>query len=335
MSRIRTYCQSLRTDNALFNATYIVLLFTMALLPFTTWFMWPIGILLLILWAAQGDWRGKWTHFKANDGIPYGLFLLAICLIPISGLFYSVQMNYAWRTLECYLWFFIAPLVILTISRDLLTKRHIQLLLVVFSASVLAHILVLFAHGLYLFHQTGDTVYLYYSTFSFLRHPTYVSLYTTFAYLIILTYLIDNHNIIKIKTKILLYFVEAILLVGVFFLYSRAGIITLVAVHLPIAVYAVHKRKAEWKWMLLIFIAMAVLFTLLMTTDFMPINRFKEPKYKLEDGRAGEKTCDRRLILWQADWERCVDTGFHPGSTAATGVASHGEFSFAIWQAVF
>ena len=161
MSRIRTYCQSLRTDNALFNATYIVLLFTMALLPFTTWFMWPIGILLLILWAAQGDWRGKWAHFKANDGIPYGLFLLAICLIPISGLFYSVQMNYAWRTLECYLWFFIAPLVILTISRDLLTKRHIQLLLVVFSASVLAHILVLFAHGLYLFHQTGDTVYLY------------------------------------------------------------------------------------------------------------------------------------------------------------------------------
>ena len=307
MSRIRTYCQSLRTDNALFNATYIVLLFTMALLPFTTWFMWPIGILLLILWAAQGDWRGKWAHFKANDGIPYGLFLLAICLIPISGLFYSVQMNYAWRTLECYLWFFIAPVVILTISRDLLTKRHIQLLLVVFSASVLAHILVLFAHGLYLFHQTGDTVYLYYSTFSFLRHPTYVSLYTTFAYLIILTYLIDNHNISKIKTKVLLYFVEAILLVGVFFLYSRAGIITLVAVHLPIAVYAVHKRKAEWKWMLLIFIAMAVLFTLLMTTDFMPINRFKEPKYKLEDGRAGEKTSDRRLILWQAGWEAAVE----------------------------
>ncbi len=40
-------------------------------------------------------------------------------------------------------------------------------------------------------------------------------------------------------------------------------------------------------------------------------------------------------LFWQADWGRCVDTGFHPGSTAATGVASHGEFSFAIWQAVF
>ena len=307
MSSLRTYLLSLRTGNALFNVMFVILLLTVALLPFTTWFMWPTAILLLILWAAQGDWRGKWADFKANDGIPYGIFLLAICLIPISGLFYSDHMNYAWRTLECYLWFLIAPLILLSTSRNLLTKKHIRLILAVFCASVLLHILVLFAHGIYLTLKTGDSTYLYYSTFSYLRHPTYVALYTTFAYLVILVHLIDNHNSIKLGRKIFLYLVEALLLTGVFCLYSRAGIITLVAVHLPIAVYAVHKRKAEWKWMLLVFIAIAVLFTLLMTTDIMPINRFTEPKYTLEKESEPAKTSDVRLILWQAGWEAAVE----------------------------
>jgi O-antigen ligase len=307
MNNAVPYRQLLHTGNALFNASFILMALALVLLPFTTWFMWPIAVLLVILWAAQGNWRGKWADFKANDGIPYGLFLLGICLIPITGLFYSDNMNFAWHQVDCDLWFLIAPLIILTTSRNLLTKKHIHFLLGLFSASAFVHILVLFAHGIFLFFKTGDSTYLYYSTFSFLRHPTYVAMYTTFAYLIILVFLIDNHDIIKIWRKIFLYLAEAVMLTGVFCLYSRAGIITLVAVHIPIAIYAVHKRKAEWKWMLLVFIVIAVLFTLLMTTDFMPINRFKEPKYTLEKETNPTKTSDVRLILWQAGWEAAVE----------------------------
>ena len=307
MNNALPYRQLLHTGNPLFNISFILMALALVLLPFTTWFMWPIGVLLIILWAAQGNWRDKWADFKANDGIPYGLFLLGICLIPIFGLFYSDNMNLAWHQVECYLWFLIAPLVILTTSRNLLTKNHIHFLLGLFAASALVHILVLFAHGIFLFFKTGDSTYLYYSTFSFLRHPTYVAMYTTFAYLIILVYLIDNHDIIKIWRKIFLYLAEAVMLIGVFCLYSRAGIITLVAVHIPIAIYAVHKRKAEWKWMLLVFIVIAVLFTLLMTTNFMPINRFKEPKYTLEKENKPTKTSDVRLILWQLSWKAAVE----------------------------
>ena len=307
MNNFATYCQSLRTSDKYFNASFIILLLAMATIPFTTFLMWPLGILLMLLWIAQGQWHAKWANFKANDGIPYGIFLFLICLIPIFGLLNSDNQAYAWRTFECYIWFFIAPAILLTTSRNLLTKKHIQLLFGVFSASVLLHILILFGHGIYMASTTSDTSYLYYSTFSFLRHPTYVALYTTFAYLLILVYLIDNHNFINTKRKLALYLVEVTLLVGVFCLYSRAGIITLVAVHLPIAVYAVHKRKSEWKWMLLVFIAIAVLFTLLMTTDIMPINRFTEPKYTLEKDSTNTKSSDVRLILWQAGWEAAVE----------------------------
>ena len=67
MNSLRAYVQSLRTPDRLFNASFLLLTLTMALLPFTVYWMWPIGILLVILWAALGDWRGKWENFKAND----------------------------------------------------------------------------------------------------------------------------------------------------------------------------------------------------------------------------------------------------------------------------
>ncbi len=283
------------------------MILALASLPFTTYLMWPIAILLVVLWVAQGDWRGKWENFKANDGIPYGFFLFGICLIPLTGLLNSEHMNYAWSTVECYLWFLIAPLILLTTLRQLLTNNHIRTLLVVFCISTCLHLLVLYVHGIYMTSKTGDTTFLYYSTFSFLRHPTYVSLYATFAYLLILVYLIDNHSGIKLTNRILLYVVELVLLLSVFLLYSRAGIITLVAVHLPIAVYAVHKRKAEWKWMLLVFVLLVALFSWLMTTDMMPKNRFTDTKYKLENKKSDETNSDRRLILWQAGWQAAVE----------------------------
>ncbi len=307
MNKFTAYCQSLRTDDKLFNVSFLLMIPMVALLPFTTYFMWPIGILLMLLWIAQGHWREKWANFKANDGIPYGIFLLGICLIPLLGLLNSTHQNYAWRTVECYLWFLIAPTILLTISRNLLTKKHIHLLLALFTASTLLHILILFGHGLYQFATTGDNTYFYYSSFSFLRHPTYVALYTTFAYVLILVYLIDHHDTTTPLQKITLYIVDAVLLVGVFCLYSRAGIITFILIHLPLSLYAVHKRRADWKAMLFVISLIAGLFVILMTTDIAPKNRFTESKYTLEKDSTNTKHSDVRLIIWQASWEAAVE----------------------------
>lgn len=307
MNSALTYLKSLRSGNRLFDATFILLGLTMLILPFTTWLMWPTGVLLVILWLAQGDWRGKWANFKANDGFPYGLFLLSVCLIPITGLFFSDNMGYAWLTVECYLWFFIAPLIILTTSRKLLTKRHIHFLLALFSISVTVNILVLLTHGIFMAAKTGDSSYLYYEYFSFLRHSSYVAMYTTFAYLIILLYLINNREVISVKRTIALYVTQFILVVGVFCLYSRAGIIVLVIVHIPVAIYAMRKRRTEWKWMLLTVCVVTTLLTLLLTTHILPENRFTDSKYTLEIDETSEKKSEVRPILWQASWEAAVE----------------------------
>lgn len=278
----------------------------MALLPFTTYLMWPFGILLMLLWIAQGQWRAKWENFKANDGIPYGIFLLAICLIPIFGLINSTHQAYAWRTVECYLWFFIAPVILLTTSRKLLTRKHIHLLLGVFATSVLLHIIVLFAHGIFMAVKTGDNSYLYYSTFSFLRHPTYVALYTTFAYILFFLYIFENKINLPTPKKALLFVAAAVLLIGVFCLYSRAGILTFIIIHLPLGIYVIHRRKSAWKGMLLIFSLIVGMFIILMTTHIAPENRFLEPKYTMDEN-GEKKTSDARIVIWQAAWEAAVE----------------------------
>lgn len=279
----------------------------MALLPFTTYLMWPFGILLMLLWIVQGKWRAKWENFKANDGIPYGIFLFAICLIPILGLLNSTNQAYAWRTVECYLWFLFAPLILLTVSRKLLTRKHIHLLLGIFVTSVLLHIIVLFAHGIFMTVRTGDNSYLYYSTFSFIRHPSYVAMYTTFAYSLLFVYITEHHDTLSQKKKNILCVAAGILLLGVFFLYSRAGIITFIILHFPLAIYAVHKRKANWKAILFVISLVIGIFIMQITSLIAPKNRFAEFKYSMEQDSSDNKGKDARLILWQASWEAAVD----------------------------
>ena len=84
MNKLHSYFLSLKTSDPYFNVSYILMMLMMALLPFTTFFMWPIGVLLMLIWAFQGNWREKWENFKTNDGIPYGFFLLGITMKNFS-----------------------------------------------------------------------------------------------------------------------------------------------------------------------------------------------------------------------------------------------------------
>ena len=149
MNSNATYLQELRTDNAFFNASFLLMALAMLLLPFTTWFMWPIGVLLMTLWVCQWNWREKWKNFKANDGIPYGIFLLGICLIPLLGFINSENMPAAWSTLEAYIWFLFAPLIFLTTSAKTWKRQHFDVLLSLFVIGAAADLVCLFLFGIY------------------------------------------------------------------------------------------------------------------------------------------------------------------------------------------
>ena len=271
----------------------------MALLPITTFFMWPIGITLLVLWICPWNWREKWENFKQNDGIPYGFFLLCICLIPILGFIGSTNKPIAWRTFECHLWFFIAPLVFLTTSSKHWTNKHISTLFILFATSEIVLLLFFLIRGILNIIATGDSWYMYSDMFCYNYHHAYVALYTTLVYILIFHYLTENSHCITTKRKVFLYAIEVLLAVSIFFLYSRAGILIFLFMHLLWSGYAIYRKPSRWIPISGVFLFVFALFAVMITHS--PTNRFTEHNLNLKE-KSDDET-DPRLIIWQATWE--------------------------------
>ena len=303
MNRLSTYWQSLRTPDVYFNISYALMMLMMTLLPITVFFMWPIGVALMVLWICQWNWREKWENFKQNDGIPYGFFLLGICLIPILGFLKSTNMPVAWRTFECHIWFFFTPLLFLTTSAKLWSKRHISILFVLFSVSEVALLLFFFIRGILKTIEADNLGFMFSDIYCYYYHHAYVALYATFVYILIFYYLTKNSHRISIKRKAVLYATALFLAVSILFLYSRAGILIFLFMHLLWSCYAIHRKPSRWKPIVGVLILVFALFGILIAKS--PTNRFTEHDMSMRE--KNDEATDPRLIIWQATWDGIVE----------------------------
>lgn len=305
MNKLSTYWSSLRTPDVYFNISYVVMMFMMALLPITTFFMWPIGVTLMIIWVFQWNWREKWENFKQNDGIPYGIFLLSICLIPLLGFINSTNKPIAWRTFECHLWFFFTPFIFLTSSSKTWTRKHINILLILFSAGEIALLVFFFLRGIYRTFDNGDIGYMFNNIFCFNKHHAYVSLYATFVYILIFHYITENSHIIPTKRKILLYATAIFLTISIFCAYSRSGILIFLFMHLLLSGYAIYRKPSRWKYFIgLIFLIISIFSILILLA---PTNRFTEYNMSIQQNKESNKVTEGRLIIWQAAWDASIE----------------------------
>ena len=303
MNKLHSYFLSLKTSDPYFNVSFILMMLMMALLPFTTFFMWPIGVLLMLIWAFQGNWREKWENFKTNDGIPYGFFLLGICLIPLLGFINSENMPIAWRTFECYIWFFFTPFIFLTTSPKIWKKQHFNVLLALFSIGELLYLAFLFTNGIRQTIASGNISYMYNNFFCYNSHHAYVALYATFVYILIFKNLLENQHLMSKTHVVLLYFLEVFLAVGIFCMYSRAGILVFLIMHVIWSGYAIYLKHSRWKIISLILVIVFSAFAVFLVTA--PDNRFKMDALTLESENG--KSPDPRLIIWQAAWDGAVE----------------------------
>lgn len=303
MNKLSAYWQSLRTPDVYFNISYALMMPMMLLLPFTVFHMWPIGAALIVLWVCQWNWREKWENFKQNDGIPYGLFLLCIFLIPILGLPSSSNKPIAWSIFEGSLWFLFAPLLLLTTSAKLWSRRHISTLLILFSTGEIMLLVFFFIRGIYNVIETDLIEYMYSNMFCFDWHHAYVALYATFVYFLIFYYLTENSQHISKKRKILLYAVALFLTISIFCLYSRSGILIFLFMHIIWGGYAIYRNPSLWKIMAaVVFFVLAACALFIITA---PDNRFTKESFSFEINN--NKGADPRLIIWQSAWESAVE----------------------------
>ena len=300
--------KSLLTDNWFFNIFFMLLLLAMATLPFTNWLMLPIAMLMFLNWIAEWNWKEKWTNLRENASIPTIITLFSVYLMVVYGFFLSYNKGRAMAAFDCNLWFLAAPLFILTRRRNRLTNNRIHLAFMVFALSTFLHLCIIFSIALHKYIQTGNDVYLYYEKLSFFRHPSYVAMYSTFSFYFLLDFINKTYKFLHPLFKILLYIIMGVLLVGVFFLQSKAGILVFCILAVIWFIYLLFIRSTNIAAALSIIIVIASVGIVLHETQWIPMHRFKdsiEDVNKFKTNHLGSGSSEIRLTVWKSTLEIC------------------------------
>lgn len=300
--------KSLLTDNWFFNIFFLLLLTAMASLPFTNLLMLPVAILMFLNWIAEWNWKEKWENMRGNASITTIIIFISIYLVVIYGFFLSYNKGRALAAFDCYLWFLAAPLFILTRRRNRLTNNRIHLAFMVFAISTFIHLCIIFTIAIRKYIQTGNDIYLYYQKLSVFRHPTYVAMYATFAFYFLLDFINKTHKMMATPTKVFLYFVMAVLLCGVFFLQSKAGILVFCILAVIWFIYLLFIRSTNIAAALSIIIVLTSIGIVLHETQIVPIHRFKdtvEEVGKFKTNHRGSGSSEIRLTVWKSTLEIC------------------------------
>lgn len=209
-------------------------------------FLLPLGqfipisiVLLLINQLASGNLLGKLKSLVQNK---IALFSIAFYLLHLIGLFYTDNMHAGWFDVEVKLSFLIIPLSLAGIS---LSKDDEEKIFYGLIAGGIIVSLLMIAKAMYDYLTMGAHHFSY-EEFSFLMHPSYLSMYLNIAMVWIAL------NFFKAKTErtrkekntatLLFIFFSAINLL----LASKLGLITLGFIYLFLLYYLVFMQKKYW-----------------------------------------------------------------------------------------
>jgi len=300
--------KKLLSDNWHFNVFFFLLLAAAASLPFTNWLMLPVAGVQLINWVSEWNWKEKWNTLRENAS-PFAIFVFfSIYLLVIYGFFLSYNKGRAMAAFDCYLWFLAAPLFLLTQKRRNLTNSRIHMIFMFFALSTVLHLCIIFFIAIRKYVQTGNDAYLYYQQFSIFRHPSYLAMYATFSFYVMLDYLNKTHKNLPRYLKLGLYFAMAVLLAGVFFLQSKAGILVFCILAVVWFVYLLFIRSTNIAAALSVIIVVTSIGIVLHETQILSVHRIKdsiEEVGKFNPEHLGSSSNQIRITVWKSTLEIC------------------------------
>lgn len=302
--------KELFSGNWHFNAMFALLLLAAVTLPLTNFLMMPIAVLLLLNWVAEWNWREKFQNLRAWKAAPALICSTLIFLMLIPGLLMSCNKSDAVSTFDCSLWIITAPLVLLTTKPSEFSRRHIDTALGLFVAGTVVHVLVIIGVALYKFSITGQTRYFYYSPLSILKHPSYVSMYCTFSFFVLISFYSKYRQKFSFNKRIVIIALMALLFSAVILLQSKAG---LLAMFLLIFIWIFYRfcivRKRYFFSIILTAVIAGVVF-FVFQSGWIKKNRILESIEQVQERKNnpyGTGSSEMRLTLWKCAWEVSVE----------------------------
>ena len=242
------------------------------------------------------SWEDRKYYFKKRKR--YILAFTSFYLVTILGMLYTVNVTEGLFDLEVKLSLLLVPLIVLT--SNVIHKYSVYGLIKTFIIGVTLSLLIQFGLAGINFQATGNLDVFYYSLFSYFHHPAYFSMYTNFAIACLLVFIFHYRERIQWRHFILLGF----LIIGVYQLSSRNGLLTLIVLLIYAFGYIIFPRL-KWKKML-----MALFSTLIVSAAILyPIAKYTNTIREV-DVSSSKSSSGVRLAMWKSSAPLIMDNFF-------------------------
>lgn len=258
-------------------------------------------------------WMNKCFRLKMY-GSSFHLFILFMVfyLWQLVGIIYSHNVNIGWNIFFSRLSLFLFPFVLIVPGEKVL--KNVKLLLKLFAISTTLFILfcfinafyksISFQNGVFIFYPHPPEAkwlsYFYGSYFSIIQHPSYLAMYVILSVFIAFEswFEKDLKSVIRIFWLILSVF----LLISIYFLSSRSGIISIVLLipfYLIFRLIGKAKVKANWQRITVFISVLFISFALFQITRLN--DRMKSGINSISDGSYKQAAIrDGRVIIWHS-----------------------------------
>jgi len=275
-------------------------------LPFEGQFIPPVLALFLIANLAAHPWAERVRLFKKRA--KFIMMFSALYFLNIIALLYTDNMPSGLFQLEVQLSLFLVPVVVL--SSNVINRFTIPEILKTFVAGNLVALVICLMQATISFYKHGDPAAFYYAEFSYFMHPSYFAMYANLALSIMIVYIFHS----KDKVRWRYYLAMAALIILIFQLSSRAGLIILVGNVIYGALILIFPTL-KWRRQFATYIAAALLTSgvLYVSYNYFKVSRISSVSTEVtnENSSAGA-----RLAMWKSSIDLVKQQpifGFSPG----------------------
>jgi O-antigen ligase len=239
----------------------------------------------------------KINVFKLKNNII--IFFVLWFIIELIGMLYTKNLYFGLKDLESKLLFIIVPLIMIVNS---FYKFNLVKSFRFYVVGILINFIYLLYNGYLTYNETK--IFPRYIDFSNLMHPTYLSIYYTFAIAILLEFkkkIINNF--------FLIYFISLSISFGIIILDSKAGLISITVVLLFYFIKFIFKLKL-WKKIITI---LSIIFVLIISIKQFSNSRFSEIFQNLKTSTQFDNyngiynSTELRIIIWRASKQVIFD----------------------------
>lgn len=285
---------------------YILAFLIMIVMPVYHWFLPPI----MIIWGAYFIFAVSIRTHSIKQINPHHKLLFVLFFLffawQLIGMLYSDNPGEGWRNIELHLSLLLFPLVL--VSPGEMIRQKVGVLLKVFSLTTFFFLVICYGYALYrsLNFQNGTLIfnpylpeytwlnYFYALEFTIFQHTSYLSMFTLLSVFIALETFFDNQG--SGNYRLFWLVIAIILLISVYFLSSRAGILAAI-ITVPLYLFIKFKIAGKKKFVgLAILIIIPILILVSLTNP--RVNNYME--WRSERKVSSGTVVNDRFIIWDA-----------------------------------